>query len=275
MTVLRVEGLALGEKGASLDLTLEEGESLAVMGPPGAGKSALLALLAQTALPLHGRVVWAEEVRPPVRSDPLGSARATPSRLASRAAGRDRPEAVAEALVAAGLWDARRSPLSELGQGQRQACALLPVLAAPSRAWLFDGTLDPLDPWRLDAAFALAEARGATLVAATGRVDVAERCSHLVVLDRRAPLFAGRTEDLVWRVEPVTVEVETDSRDTARTIAEPFALTIEVTEQGLRFTSARGQEAVAALLTRGYGSVRATCVARPSLSEALRHLRVG
>ncbi len=64
---LEVEGLSKGYSGtplfSGLDLMIEVGERVAVIGPNGIGKTTLLRVLAGELKPEHGRVKWSENVR--------------------------------------------------------------------------------------------------------------------------------------------------------------------------------------------------------------------
>jgi ATPase subunit of ABC transporter with duplicated ATPase domains len=64
---LEVEGLSQGYSGtplfSGLDLMIEVGERVAVIGPNGIGKTTLLRTLAGELKPQHGRVKWSENVR--------------------------------------------------------------------------------------------------------------------------------------------------------------------------------------------------------------------
>lgn len=189
-----------------LDLRLEVGEQVAVIGPSGAGKTTLLQVLA-CALPpaagqlqldgadpwrlprpalqrLRGRLFLAPQVPPlPPRQ------RVVTAVLAGR-------------LPAMGLWASLRSlfyphdipaahgalahldladklfeRVDRLSGGERQRVGLARTLLAPARLWLVDEPLSALDPTRatqaLNTLVSQARARGVTLVATLHQVDAA------------------------------------------------------------------------------------------------------
>lgn len=58
MRLLEVVGLAKAPALEGVSFTVEEGETVAVVGPPGSGKSACLACIAGAAVPEGGRVIF-------------------------------------------------------------------------------------------------------------------------------------------------------------------------------------------------------------------------
>jgi ABC-type sugar transport system ATPase subunit len=147
---------------ASLDLTIADGERLALVGPSGSGKSTVLRLIAGLEDPTSGRiVVGGRDVTdlPPERRDltmvfqsyalyPHMTVRANLGfGLRMRGAGRDeirsQVETAADALGISELLD--RLP-SQLSGGQRQRVALGRAIVRQPQAFLFDEPLSNLDP---------------------------------------------------------------------------------------------------------------------------------
>lgn len=210
-----IEGLAARHPAArpgapaalqGLDLAVEAGEQLAVIGPSGAGKTTLMQALACALRPAAGRLTldaqdpWALPVRelqrlrgqlflaPQVPPLPPRQ-RVVTAVLAGRlpAMGllaslrslfypHDIP-AAHEALDRFDLADKLFDRVDRLSGGERQRVGLARALLAPARLWLVDEPLSALDPTRasqaLDALVQLARARGVTLVATLHQVDMA------------------------------------------------------------------------------------------------------
>ncbi|MGP4103094.1 ABC transporter ATP-binding protein [Nonomuraea sp. KM90] len=213
-----------------LDLTVPEGDHLAVVGPSGAGKSTLAALVSGLLRPGEGEVLVGGV--PAGRLDPAARVlipqeayvfRGTLlENLAyhARDAGRARVEAAVEAVGATGLvaglggYAAVVEP-RVLSAGQRQLIALVRAYLAPAPLAVLDEAtchLDPAAEARAEDAFAR---RGGTLIVVAHRLSSALRARRVLLMDgpqitlgthdelvRRSPLYA----DLAchWHPEPVS-----------------------------------------------------------------------
>jgi len=190
----------------ALDLQIDSGEQVAVIGPSGAGKTTLLQVLA-CALPptegqftLDGRNPWAlpraqlqrqrgqlfmaPQVPPlPPRQRVVTSVLAARlpamgllASLRSLFYPNDIPAAF-DALDHFDLADKLFERVDRLSGGERQRVGLARALLAPARLWLIDEPLSALDPTRSKQAVAAlqdgARERGVTLVATLHQVDVA------------------------------------------------------------------------------------------------------
>jgi phosphonate transport system ATP-binding protein len=190
----------------ALDLVIEAGEQVAVIGPSGAGKTTLLHAAAAALAPASGRVLldgqdpWALDARalkrlrgrlflapqtPPLpprqRVVTAVSAGALP-RLGFWASLRSlfHPSDIAGAHAALERFDLAEKlfdRVDRLSGGERQRVGLARALMAPATLWLIDEPLSALDPTRatlaIDALTRLARERGVTLVATLHQVDVA------------------------------------------------------------------------------------------------------
>ena len=189
-----------------MDLQVQAGEQLAVIGPSGAGKTTLLQVMACAlppsagslqldgkdpwALPrrdlqrLRGRLVLAPQVPPlPPRQRVVTSvlagrlpAMGLVQSLRSLFYPHDIPAAY-EALERFDLGDKLFERVDRLSGGERQRVGLARALLAPASLWLVDEPLSALDPTRAQQALgtllAQARERGVTLVATLHQVEAA------------------------------------------------------------------------------------------------------
>jgi putative ABC transport system ATP-binding protein len=187
---------------AGVDVTVDPGESLAVTGPSGSGKSSLLAVIAGLARPAAGQVCLdgvpltgfagpASGVALVLQGYGLVSllTAAENIEVALRAAGRPAgaaPVTARAALAQLGLEPHADQLVEELSGGQQQRVAVARALALKPKLLIADEPTAELDP----AARAVVLARifgivtdGGALVVATHDPEVAERCDR--VLDLR------------------------------------------------------------------------------------------
>ncbi len=197
-----VETIAL----RGINLTVQPGEFLAIMGRSGSGKSTLLNLLAGSDRPTAGRVQFRgrdlatadEEVRTAIRGREIGivyqSQNLAPMlsleenvRLAAWLAGRplDLPGARL-ALERAGLGPRGGHRPAQLSGGEQQRAALGCVLAARPAVLLADEITGELDHKSADVVLQLVQdthaADGTTIVLVTHNEEVAARADRIVEL---------------------------------------------------------------------------------------------
>jgi phosphonate transport system ATP-binding protein len=190
----------------ALDLRLNAGEQVAIIGPSGAGKTTLLQVLACAQRPtqgtlqlsgvnpwmqsagalrhLRGQLFLAPQVPPlPPRQRVVTSVLAGRlpamglwASLRSLFYPTDIPAAY-EALVHFDLGDKLFDRVDRLSGGERQRVGLARALLAPASLWLIDEPLSALDPMRarmaMTALVGLAAERQVTLVATLHQVDMA------------------------------------------------------------------------------------------------------
>jgi phosphonate transport system ATP-binding protein len=204
----------------SLDLVVEQGEQLALIGPSGAGKTTLLATLACAHRPAAGSFTvfgenpWAlaEKARHRLRARLFLAPQTPPlpprqrvvtavlaarlphwslwQALASLFRPAD-PDAAHAALVRFGLGDKLYARVDRLSGGERQRCSLARLLLSSADAFLVDEPISALDPalarLTLSTLQAEAAARKATLVCSLHQVEMAR--THF---DRLVGLRDGR-----------------------------------------------------------------------------------
>jgi ABC-type cobalamin/Fe3+-siderophores transport system ATPase subunit len=146
----------------ALDLTLEPGEVLGILGANGAGKSTLLAVLAGLAAPAQGRVTLdghALDTLPPLararhigllpQGDEGGFFGSVTDFVAlGRYPFGDAPGDPASQLAAWELGDLARRPLDTLSGGERQRARLAQLGVQTPDYYLLDEPLTHLDPAR-------------------------------------------------------------------------------------------------------------------------------
>jgi ATP-binding cassette subfamily C protein len=205
---VRLRGLtfAYGPKAepvlADLDLTITEGEHLAVVGPSGIGKSTLAALVCGMLKPTKGRVLLGDVPPGEQSTDQLaltrvlipqeayvfsGTVMDNLNYLLPDASTAEVQQAV-EAVGAGGLigklggLTARVRP-GDLSPGERQLIALARAYLSPAPLVVLDEAtcfLDPEAERRAEEAFA---ARGGTVIVIAHRISSALRARRILVLD--------------------------------------------------------------------------------------------
>jgi len=200
------DGSGLTEVLHDLNLRVEAGEHIALIGPSGAGKTTLLQVLACAQRPsqgeyrlqgqqpwrlprrelqsLRGRLFLAPQVPPlPPRQRVVTALLA--ARLPAWSLWRSLRSLVYPVDIEAAHAALQRFDLAEklfervdrLSGGERQRVGLARALLAPARLWLLDEPLSALDPQRAAQAAQVlsqeARARGVTLIASLHHVDMA------------------------------------------------------------------------------------------------------
>ncbi|UOQ60093.1 ABC transporter ATP-binding protein [Leucobacter rhizosphaerae] len=200
---------------ADVDLTIADGEFIALVGPSGSGKTTLLRTVAGFVAPTAGRVrIGDAVVSEPGRSvEPerrglgmvfqqhavwphwnVGRNIAYPLRRAGVARA-ERARRVAEALELVGLPGAERRDPATLSGGQRQRVAIARAIVARPRVLLLDEALSALDEplrdrLRLELR-ALTRSLGLTVLHVTH-----DRSEALALADRVVVLDGGRVQQV-------------------------------------------------------------------------------
>jgi putative ABC transport system ATP-binding protein len=209
--MLKARGLTYARGGqqilSGVDVTVDPGESLAVVGPSGSGKTSLLAILSGLTAPNAGEVYIDGKLLTRFAGPGLGVSvvlqgyglvslltAAENIEIALRAAGRPPEQAVRAArtaLAEVGLEAHADQLIEELSGGQQQRTAVARALALEPRLLIADEPTAELDPAARSVAlarmFAVATG-GGSLVLATHDPEVAERCDRVL--------------DLTWDADP-------------------------------------------------------------------------
>ena len=190
---------------AGVDLTIENGDWLAIQGPTGHGKSTLLQILGALDRPTAGSVELAGRELTRLRESQLTKVRATsigfifqtfnliPTLSAQEnvetalvplgVTGAERRDRARQALAEVGLGDRARHLPSELSGGQQQRVAVARALVKRPVVLLADEPTGNLDEGTRDEIMALLEQlwheRGLTLVIVTHDSSVARRAQRI------------------------------------------------------------------------------------------------
>jgi putative ABC transport system ATP-binding protein len=205
--VYRMDGVEVRALDA-VDLTVEHGDSLAIMGPSGSGKSTLLGLLGGLDRPTSGSLAFegrdvaslSDDELARVRNQVVGfvfqSFQLLPRTtalanvglpLVYRGLGRvERRERAAQALEAVGLASRMGHRPSQLSGGEQQRVAIARALAAEPAMLLADEPTGNLDSQSghevLELLVRLRAERGVAMVVVTHDAGVAERLDRTVLV---------------------------------------------------------------------------------------------
>ncbi|GAA1154805.1 ABC transporter ATP-binding protein [Microbacterium oxydans] len=231
MTLLELHGagFAYGSRRVldDVSLSIDEGDSLGLVGESGAGKSTILRLLLGLATPLGGQVLFeGTALNPrdraqmrrfrasvqPIFQDPYSSLDprqridrivGEPLRSLGLASGADAQRRISEALDAVGLPadTARRYP-HEFSGGQRQRIAIARAVVSRPRVLLADEPVSALDVTTrvqvLELLDRLRRENGLSLVMVSHDLTaIASACDRTVVLKDGRVVEQGATSDVL------------------------------------------------------------------------------
>jgi putative ABC transport system ATP-binding protein len=214
-------GRTLIEALRGVDLTIEDGEWLAIQGPTGHGKSTLLQILGGLDRPTSGQVYFDDKDLATMRESAVTKVRATsfgfifqtfnliPTLTAQENVetalvplsvhGAERRARAQQALDSVGLTDRRNHLPSELSGGQQQRVAIARALVKEPKVLLADEPTGNLDEDTRDELMGLLDrlwqGREITMVMVTHDSAVARRAQRTGVLRRGKISFGkGRKE---------------------------------------------------------------------------------
>ena len=190
-----------------ISLSIDAGETVAVLGPSGAGKTSLLMIMAGLESLTGGSISLAENDITTMGEDALAALRrdqvgivfqafrlipsmtalqnvAVPMELAGR---RDADEMAATALEAVGLGHRKTHLPDQMSGGEQQRVAIARAIATRPRILLADeptGNLDSGTSEKVIATlFEATKSAGAALVLVTHDADLAERCERVLTIE--------------------------------------------------------------------------------------------
>lgn len=240
MSLIRLRGVEKCYEGPSpvlalhdVDLDIDRGEFVAVVGPSGSGKSTLLNILALLDQPtdgtyaIDGREVGeaSDLVRAKLRSRWFAFVFQAFHLLESRTVLANvemglmyrhvdpatRQERALEAIEFVGLSAHTHQAVNKLSGGQRQRVAIARAITAGAPVLVADeptGSLDSVTSNKVMEVFERLQARGTTIVLVTHDPNVANRAR------RRIQVFDGQVSDLVNPLDQVALEaVYTEAED--------------------------------------------------------------
>ena len=210
---LKAAHLTLGKDAASvkilkgIDLQIRAGETVAVLGPSGAGKTSLLMVIAGLETLTKGSVFLSDNDITKIKEDPLAALRrdivgivfqafrlipsltalqnvAIPLELASR---KDASELASAALKSVGLGHRLNHLPDQMSGGEQQRVAIARAIAPKPRIILADeptGNLDSTTGEKVvNTLFKSAHEARAALVLVTHDASLATRCSRILEIE--------------------------------------------------------------------------------------------
>jgi iron complex transport system ATP-binding protein len=223
--VYRIRGLEAGLDGrpvlGPLDLTIQRGAFVGVLGPNGSGKTTLLRVLTGAVKPTAGETLLFDKPTSSYRAAELAQlVGVVPQQFSldfsftigemvamgryahgghSEAAEED--QAVAAALAATGLSDLADRPVTRLSGGERQRALIAQTLAQETPVLLLDEPLNNLDlnhQLEIMQLLSRLHASGRTIVVVLHDLNIAAQyCERLVLLDKGRIAADGTANEIL------------------------------------------------------------------------------
>ncbi|MEX0868977.1 MAG: ABC-F family ATP-binding cassette domain-containing protein [Nitriliruptoraceae bacterium] len=196
----------------AIDLAIERGRTVALVGPNGTGKSTLLRLLAGSLAPLSGSVVWGSNVEVAVvdqhQVEVMDLSRTVIEEFRTALDGRHRGSNHRSMLGAFGFpGDLADRVVGELSGGERTRLGLAKAMASPVNLLLLDEPTNHLDLASRDVLEDAIEAYPGTVVLVTHDRHVIRSTADAVIdFGKAAPKwFDGTFEEFIASREPRSV----------------------------------------------------------------------
>lgn len=225
-TTLFLKGAEFRYPGASentlngLDLEVRAGEWVAVLGSNGSGKSTLMKLFNALLIPTQG--LCFVDGRATSETDAVSAIRSKVSLVFQNPedqivaavveedtafgpenlglAPKEIQTRVKEALVAVGLWERHKTPVSSLSGGQKQRLALAGVLAIKPQCLLLDEAMSMLDPSARKEFLEIVKKEhdnGRTILQVTHRLDEITDADRVVALKHGNLRWQGMPDEFL------------------------------------------------------------------------------
>lgn len=201
----------------ALDLKVERGDYLCVVGENGSGKSTLVKGLLGLLQPLHGSVVYGDgltreeigylpQTNELQRDFPASVWEVVTSgcRCSRPFLGAEQKKLAQDNLRLMGVWDIQKKSFMELSGGQQQRVLLARALCATRTLLLLDEPVAGLDPLATRDMYDVIESlhqRGLTVVMISHDISSALRYAHHVLHMAHGAMFYGTADE--YRASPL------------------------------------------------------------------------
>ena len=227
-----------------LNLTVQSGQVLGILGPNGSGKTTTLGLILSILKPNQGSFTWFENKYDGKHRLKIGSILETPNFFPYLNAD-DNLEIVRQIkcvdnrnfddlLALVKLTERRKSQFRTYSLGMKQRLAIAATLIGDPEVAIFDEPTNGLDPEGIaEVRGTLKEIanRGKTVIMASHMLDEVEKiCSHVAIIKRGKLLATGPVGSILS--EDMTIEINADNKESLRNFLETIPQIKSVTQIG-------------------------------------------
>jgi len=227
-----------------LNLTVQSGQVLGILGPNGSGKTTTLGLILSILKPNQGSFTWFENKYDGKHRLKIGSILETPNFFPYLNAD-DNLEIVRQIkcvdnrnfddlLALVKLTERRKSQFRTYSLGMKQRLAIAATLIGDPEVVIFDEPTNGLDPEGIaEVRGTLKEIanRGKTVIMASHMLDEVEKiCSHVAIIKRGKLLATGPVGSILS--EDMTIEINADNKESLRNFLETIPQIKSVTQIG-------------------------------------------
>ena len=232
-----------------LDLTIEPGQILGLLGPNGSGKTTLLAVLLDVLHPTSGTFTWFEgqgDVNPRRR---IGALLETPNFYPYLNADQNldliasikqvKNPLLDPLLELVQLKERRTSPFKTYSLGMKQRLAIAACMVGDPEVLILDEPTNGLDPQGMIEVRRLIQkiaAEGKTIILASHILDEVEKiCSHVAILKNGKCLATGAVGSILKNQPTVEVACPEQDREKLRLLLADSPLVNQLSVDGGRF----------------------------------------